>query len=370
MPHHIRVDPDQLRQAAQRMRAAAQAIISSDDALHTAIGALALSWRGAAADRGLAAWDDTHQRMAPQCERLAELATRIDEFAQAIEATTGFAASPVATAQHTLPRLRAADQPHPRRRPASDPVQHSRAQGESRSSTAGAGSAVVAAAQPHQHTAAAVGENAEPPLSLEIGDERKFRYELGTSSIPTAYLPKSWGDIQGAYGFGINQSHEDGFHAGAYGELTLNERTDHWIQDGDHHKLTASDGSTEVFAGVSQHGTRAGVFAELSTYNRSQEMVTGDTALGLTRTSTVHGPGAEARVGWDRGKLSGSAGISLGSLEGEIGANMAGYNVGVVGGVGLTFQLGGDVGKHGVTVKLPFFMLGLRFGGAKDGGAK
>ena len=45
--------------------------------------------------------------------------------------------------------------------------------------------------------------------------------------------------------------------------------------------------------------------------------------------------------------------------------NVAGYNVGVSGEIGLKAEAGFQIGKDGVEIKLPLFSFGINFGKAK-----
>ena len=73
----------------------------------------------------------------------------------------------------------------------------------------------------------------------------------------------------------------------------------------------------------------------------------------------------EAVAGLKDGSLQASAGVNLASVKGELGANVAGINVGVNAEVGLKAEFGFKIGRK-VEVKLPFISFGFSIGGAKD----
>lgn len=65
-------------------------------------------------------------------------------------------------------------------------------------------------------------------------------------------------------------------------------------------------------------------------------------------------------------KIGAEVGVNLISVEGSVGANVAGVNVSATGEVGLKAELGFEVGRKGVQIKLPFISFGLKFGGGVD----
>jgi hypothetical protein len=93
--------------------------------------------------------------------------------------------------------------------------------------------------------------------------------------------------------------------------------------------------------------------------------VLGDKDLGLTGKGELTAGEVEAFVGYKDGNFGATVGFKAISAEGEVGANIAGVNVGVKGEIGLKAELGFKVGIDEVEVKLPFVSFGLSFGGAK-----
>jgi len=65
-------------------------------------------------------------------------------------------------------------------------------------------------------------------------------------------------------------------------------------------------------------------------------------------------------------RIGATIGANAISVDGNVGANVAGYNVSVTGEAGLKAELGFEVGRKGVEVKLPFVSVGLKFGGGVD----
>jgi hypothetical protein len=57
--------------------------------------------------------------------------------------------------------------------------------------------------------------------------------------------------------------------------------------------------------------------------------------------------------------------VNLASIEGSVGANVAGVNVSLTGEIGFKAEFGITFGKR-TEIKLPFISFGLRFGGGVD----
>lgn len=96
----------------------------------------------------------------------------------------------------------------------------------------------------------------------------------------------------------------------------------------------------------------------------------GDKEYGITGGVGFKGLSAEGFAGVqfdDKDKRIGATvGVNLVSVEGSVGGNVAGVNVSVAGEVGLKAELGFELGKKGVAIKLPFVSFGLKFGGGVD----
>ncbi len=110
---------------------------------------------------------------------------------------------------------------------------------------------------------------------------------------------------------------------------------------------------------------RVGIFAEgYAAKAQGETLFAGDKDLGFTGSGEVKAVSAGGFAGLKDGSLGASAGITLVSAKGELGANVAGYNVGLNAEVGIKAELGLKVGKK-TEIKLPFVTLGFSFGGAK-----
>jgi WXG100 family type VII secretion target len=96
----------------------------------------------------------------------------------------------------------------------------------------------------------------------------------------------------------------------------------------------------------------------------------GDKEFGVTGGVGFKGLSAEGFAGVqfdDKDKRIGATvGVNLVSVEGSVGGNVAGVNVSVAGEVGLKAELGFELGKKGIAIKLPFVSFGLKFGGGVD----
>jgi uncharacterized protein YukE len=90
----------------------------------------------------------------------------------------------------------------------------------------------------------------------------------------------------------------------------------------------------------------------------------GNEQLGVTGAGEVKAGSVEAFAGVKDWTLGASVGGTLVSAKGEIGANVAGINVGVNAEVGLKAELGFKIGKR-TELKLPFFSIGFSIGDAR-----
>ncbi len=134
--------------------------------------------------------------------------------------------------------------------------------------------------------------------------------------------PANVNALGGRGGFGLGFG-EDGFSLGPYGEVYLLD----WQGD----SVLAGD---DDFGWTVDHGVRVGTLDGFAGYQ-------------------------DGNIGW-------SAGANLISVPLGTGVNVAGHNVGVEVEPGLKLELGGDIGRRGVNVKLPFISFGVSFGDAKD----
>lgn len=91
--------------------------------------------------------------------------------------------------------------------------------------------------------------------------------------------------------------------------------------------------------------------------------VLGDTSRGVGAGLDVTVGEAEAFAGYKDGQLGVKAGVNLLSTEGTVGANIAGWNIGLVGGIGAKLELGLEVGEKS-RVYLGPFTVGISIGEA------
>lgn len=118
--------------------------------------------------------------------------------------------------------------------------------------------------------------------------------------------------------------------------------------------------------GMDKDGPIAALYGEAYGFvAKGDTLFAGDKDLGFTGAGEVKVASADAVAGFKDGTLGLSAGVNLASVRGELGANVAGYNVGVGAEVGLKAEIGFKIGKK-TEIKLPFVTIGLSFGGAKD----
>jgi len=107
----------------------------------------------------------------------------------------------------------------------------------------------------------------------------------------------------------------------------------------------------------------AGVYAGGTLFTAGASGVIGDTNLGLGAGVDLNAGEAEAFVGLKDGRAGAKIGGSLVSAEGTVGANVAGWNVGLTGEIGVKFEVGLEVGKK-TRVYLGPFTIGLNIGEA------
>jgi uncharacterized protein YukE len=108
----------------------------------------------------------------------------------------------------------------------------------------------------------------------------------------------------------------------------------------------------------------AGVFAEGRVWQTTGEAVLGGRHFGGTASGKVEGLSAEGFLGLKDGSVGAEVGVALASAEASLGANVAGYNVGVHGGLIAGWKMGIRIGKR-TRAKLGVFQFGLDFGKAK-----
>ena len=101
-----------------------------------------------------------------------------------------------------------------------------------------------------------------------------------------------------------------------------------------------------------------GVYGGITAFSAGASGVIGDTELGLAAGAEVKAGQADALVGLKDGTLGAKAGVTLASVEGTVGMNISGWNVGLTGEAGLKFEIGLELGKK-TRVYLGPFAVGL-----------
>ena len=132
------------------------------------------------------------------------------------------------------------------------------------------------------------------------------------------------------------------------------------------YKADVKGGTYEAGAkvGFGEDGFTAGAYGEVGVGEATAEGVIGSTAFGVAAAGAVAGPKAGGFIGIKDNTLGASIGGSLVSAEAEAGLNIAGANVGVKGGVSLGLEFGFKIGQE-TEVKFGPFKVGLSFGKAK-----
>jgi len=116
--------------------------------------------------------------------------------------------------------------------------------------------------------------------------------------------------------------------------------------------------------GLGEDGFTAGAYGEIGLGEATAAGVLGGSGLGIAAAGTVAGPKAEGFIGIKDNTLGISVGGSLVSAEAEAGLNIAGANVGVKGGVSVGIEFGFKIGQD-TEVKFGPFKIGISFGKAK-----
>jgi hypothetical protein len=162
-------------------------------------------------------------------------------------------------------------------------------------------------------------------------------------------------------GIGIGYQGSDSF----FGD----KNTDKWEHGGfsgsHQEKWSALGGGFGVGAKFDKDGLSAGLSGEFYAAKASVLGVAGDKDLGVTAEAEIEVLSAEGFIGIKDNNLGATIGGTLVSVEGEVGTNIAGVNVGLKGEVGLKAEFGFELGADGVEMKLPFVSFGISFGGAK-----
>jgi WXG100 family type VII secretion target len=153
-------------------------------------------------------------------------------------------------------------------------------------------------------------------------------------------------------------SPELGFKLGAEGAL--------W-GDPSKNGFSAGGGEGGIGFGLNDKGGYVGAYLEgYVVQGKLEGTVIGDKQFGGTAGISGKLLSGEGFIGYKDGQLGAKIGGSLASAQGDIGMNVAGYNVGVTGEIGLKAEAGFEFGKKGVKISLPLFSIGISFGKAKD----
>ena len=125
-------------------------------------------------------------------------------------------------------------------------------------------------------------------------------------------------------------------------------------------------GSAGIKFGQGKDGKfMAGAAAEVyAAKGKLEGTMVGDKDLGWTGGVEAKALSAKGFAGYKDGSVGVEVGVNLISAKAETGANIAGYNVGVSGEIGLKLELGLSIGKK-TTVKLGPISFGFSFGDAK-----
>ena len=130
---------------------------------------------------------------------------------------------------------------------------------------------------------------------------------------------------------------------------------------------SALGGSAGAGINLSATDPLLGAYAEGYVFRaQGDTLLAGDERLGVTAAGGVNALSLEGQAGYNpKEKTFGATiGGKLVTVEGGVGVNVAGVNVGVNAEVGLKAELGFKIGKK-TELKLPFITLGLSFGGAR-----
>jgi hypothetical protein len=107
----------------------------------------------------------------------------------------------------------------------------------------------------------------------------------------------------------------------------------------------------------------AGLVAGGNVVDLNDQDVVGNKDFALTSGTDITALSAQAQIGLEKNSFGASIGGSLVSATSNVGLNIAGENVGVSASVGLSAQLGFEIGEH-TEIKLPFVSIGFSFGSA------
>jgi hypothetical protein len=116
---------------------------------------------------------------------------------------------------------------------------------------------------------------------------------------------------------------------------------------------------------MSKGGPEIGASAGFTGAKVQGDGLVGSKQVGLTGGAELDVLSAQAFAGMHNGTTDTSVDLSLATVHASAGIDVAGYNVGIEGAVGLKWGRGTQVGNH-TALKLPFFSIGFTFGPASD----
>ncbi|HEY7416693.1 MAG TPA: hypothetical protein VH593_16010 [Ktedonobacteraceae bacterium] len=124
----------------------------------------------------------------------------------------------------------------------------------------------------------------------------------------------------------------------------------------------AQFGTAAIGAGYMMKGGNvyAGIWGSATAASVSDEGSYGSKNLAVTYGGDASALSATGFAGVDDDSVGVDAGVSLVQVDGSVGTNVGGVHVGVTGGIGLSLNLGIEVGKK-TEIKLGPFSLGLDF---------
>jgi hypothetical protein len=204
-----------------------------------------------------------------------------------------------------------------------------------------------------------LGFDAFRSMPHAISDAARF-LAPGFAALATEWLPD-----RANIGLGSKLKPEDLSIAAFKGEVWEEEATGNTrlggVRLGGKAKAKALKG--EIGLGADFKEGAVGAYAKGTLFTAGASGVIGSTDLGLGAGAEVTAGEAEAFVGFKDGNVGAKIGGTLVSAEGTVGMNVAGWNVGLSGEVGVKFELGIEAGKE-TKVHLGPVSIGLNIGEA------
>lgn len=130
--------------------------------------------------------------------------------------------------------------------------------------------------------------------------------------------------------------------------------------------FSAVGGETGVQFGMGEDGFTAGAYGEVyAAQGQVDGVLLGDNELGWTAGVTGNALAADGFVGVRDNSFGAKIGATLVSVEGETGLNVAGYNISLTGEAGLKAEWGFKIGAEN-ELDLPFISFGFKVGKAVE----